>query len=157
MGKPALRRNAVQGRLKKPHKRVRVVRVALTKSEQMARVRSRDTKPELVLRKALSDRGVRYRLHRRDLPGTPDLYIGRLRLAVFVNGCFWHGHTCRRGKIPSSNVAYWRAKIEKNKARDTRTKTDLDALRIESLILWTCLAAQFDREADAIARRYLAA
>jgi DNA mismatch endonuclease (patch repair protein) len=108
----------------------------------------------MVLRKALSALGVRYRLHRRDLPGKPDLYIGRLRLAVFVNGCFWHGHDCPRGKMPSSNVAYWHVKIEKNKARDERTKAALDASGIESVILWTCHAGQLDREVEKIARRY---
>src|SRR5471030_507399 len=137
MGTPALRRNGVKGKLKKPRKRIRIARAALTKSEQMARDHSRDTKPEILLRKALSARGVRYRLHRRDLPGKPDVYIGRLRLAVFVNGCFWHGHDCPRGKMPSSNVEFWQTKIEKNKARDEQTKAALDTLGIESLILWT--------------------
>lgn len=137
-----------------PAKGICVARAALTKSEQMSRVHSRDTKPEMVLRKALSVRGVRYRLHRRDLPGTPDLYIGRLRLAVFVNGCFWHGHDCPRGKMPSSNVEFWHTKIEKNKARDEQTKTALDTLGIESLILWTCRIGQFDQAVENITRRY---
>jgi DNA mismatch endonuclease (patch repair protein) len=137
----------------KPEK-VRAARVVLTKSEQMARVRSRDTKPEIFLRKALFEQGVRYRLHRSDLPGTPDVYIGRLRLAVFVNGCFWHGHDCRRGKIPSSNVAYWRAKIERNKARDERTKSALDEMGIESLVLWTCRVGEFAAQAQTLAERY---
>jgi DNA mismatch endonuclease, patch repair protein len=142
MGKPALRPNGVP------------VRAALSKSEQMARVRSRDTKPEMLMRKALAERGVRYRLHRRDIPGTPDVYIPRLRLAVFVNGCFWHGHDCPRGKAPSSNVAFWREKIEKNKARDERTQAALGELGVERLILWTCRIGEFIAAAERIARRY---
>ena len=154
MGKPALRPSGVQARLKKSRKKPHAARAALTKSEQMARVHSRDTKPEMLVRKALSERGVRYRLHRRDIPGKPDVYIGRLRLAVFVNGCFWHGHDCRRGKAPSSNVAFWREKIEKNKVRDERTKAALDELGIESLILWTCRIGDFVAAAERIAQRY---
>jgi DNA mismatch endonuclease (patch repair protein) len=129
-------------------------RPALTKGEQMRRVRSRDTGPERVVRSVLSALGVRYRLQRRDLPGRPDLYIPRLRFAIFVNGCFWHGHDCPRGKRPASNVAFWNAKIEKNLARDERTKAALDVLGIESLIVWTCRIDEFDSEARTIAERY---
>jgi DNA mismatch endonuclease (patch repair protein) len=113
------------------------VRAALSKSEQMARVHSRDTKPEMLLRKALSERGVRYRLHRKDIPGTPDVYIPRLHLAVFVNGCFWHGHDC-----------------EKNRARDERTQAALGELGLEHLILWTCRIGEFVAAAEHIAQRY---
>jgi len=126
----------------------------MTKSEQMARVGSRNTAPELALRRHLSRRGVRYRLHRENLPGKPDIFIGRLRLAVFVNGCFWHGHNCRRGKRPASNVDFWNAKIGANRARDKRAKRELVELGIECLTLWTCRLHEFDREARRVAELY---
>ena len=98
----------------------------LTVSERMARIRSKGSKIELLTRRTLSDLGVRYRLHRRDLPGTPDLVVGRLRLAIFVNGCWWHGHDCRNGdREARSNVDYWRRKIARNVARDVETRTAL--------------------------------
>jgi DNA mismatch endonuclease (patch repair protein) len=120
----------------------------------MARVRSRDTQPELLVRRLLSGQGVRYRLHRKDLPGRPDIYLGRLRLAVFVNGCFWHGHKCRRGRRPKSNVEFWNEKINRNIARDRRTVKDLRTHDVSPLILWLCRADDFPRVCKDIARRY---
>ena len=126
----------------------------MTKSEQMARVRSRDTAPEMRLRKELSKRGVRYRLHRDDLPGSPDVYIGRLRLAVFVNGCFWHGHECSRGRRPKSNEGFWNAKIDRNRERDSEAIRALEGLGIEILTLWTCGISDCGLKAERIAARY---
>ncbi len=126
----------------------------MNKSEQMARIRSRDTAPELLVRRALSRLGVRYRLHRKDLPGKPDLYVGRLRLAIFVNGCFWHGHECARGKRPSSNVDFWNAKIERNRERDARVACELADRGIESLTMWQCALRRCDEIAAAVAKRY---
>lgn len=126
----------------------------LTKSEQMSRVRSRDTEPELHLRQLLTQRGVRYRLHRTDLPGKPDIYIGRLSLAVFVNGCFWHGHACSRGRHPRTNVAFWDRKITANVARDERSINELRSGGIHSEVLWTCQRHDFVKSANRIARRY---
>lgn len=126
----------------------------MTKSEQMARVRSRDTEPELRLRKELTDRGVRYRLHRHDLPGSPDFFVGRLKLAVFVNGCFWHGHQCSRGRRPKSNEVFWDAKIDRNRERDAQAIRGLECLGIESVIIWTCEISKFGETAERIAARY---
>jgi DNA mismatch endonuclease (patch repair protein) len=126
----------------------------MNKSEQMARVRSRDTEPELRLRRELSHRGVRYRLHRKDLPGKPDVYIGRLRLAIFVNGCFWHGHDCSRGKRPATNTAFWNAKIDRNRDRDLRVGRELAERGIESLTLWQCALRDWDVVAASVADRY---
>jgi len=102
-------------------------------------VRSTDTKPELAVRRVAHQLGYRYRLHRKDLPGTPDLaFIGR-RKAVFVHGCFWHGHDCARGaRTPKKNSAYWIEKITRNKARDRRHLTALAALGWQSLVIWEC-------------------
>jgi DNA mismatch endonuclease (patch repair protein) len=126
----------------------------MKKSEQMARVRTRDTAPELAARRALSRLGIRYRLQRKDLPGKPDVYIGRLRLAIFVNGCFWHGHECARGKRPSTNVAFWNEKIDRNRARDARVVQELAERGIMSLALWQCGIGEFDKVASGVAARY---
>ncbi|MEL7464507.1 MAG: very short patch repair endonuclease [Pseudomonadota bacterium] len=106
----------------------------------MARVKRRDTKPEMIVRRALRDIGFTgYRLDRGDLPGRPDIaFIGRRR-AIFVHGCFWHGHDCKRGaRTPKTNVDYWRAKIARNRARDAAA---LDALASDgwrALVIWEC-------------------
>lgn len=123
----------------------------------MARVRGRDTAPELSVRRALSQFGVRYRLHRKDLPGKPDLYVGRLRLAIFVNGCFWHGHDCPRGTLPKTNSDFWKAKITQNVVRDERTREQLAERGIDCLELWTCRQADFPHQCKIVARRYVRA
>ena len=125
----------------------------MNRSEIMARVKARDTKPELLVRRRLRALGHSgYRLDRRDLPGRPDIaFIGRRR-AIFVHGCFWHGHDCKRGaRAPKTNAEYWRAKIARNVARDARAERDLGALGWRTLILWECelkapdLSARLDR------------
>lgn len=105
----------------------------------MARVRSRDTTPERTVRRILTDLGYRYRLHRRDLPGKPDIaFIGR-RKAILVHGCFWHGHNCKRGaREPRANAEYWRVKIARNRARDAKTQRELGERGWAFLVLWEC-------------------
>ncbi|MEQ8773113.1 MAG: very short patch repair endonuclease, partial [Erythrobacter sp.] len=104
----------------------------------MSRVRSRDTKPEIIVRSALHRQGYRFRLHVAKLPGKPDIVLPRYRTAVFVNGCFWHGHDCRRGKLPSTNAAFWIKKIERNRERDCINirKLEREAWRVH--IIWEC-------------------
>lgn len=104
----------------------------------MSRVRSRDTTPELAVRRAAHAAGHRFRLHRKDLPGTPDLVFPRRRLAVFVHGCFWHRHGCRRSKMPVNNAAYWEAKIGRNARRDEEARTELRVIGWRPFIIWTC-------------------
>lgn len=105
----------------------------------MSRVRGRDTKPEIRVRSLLHRAGYRFRLHRRDLPGRPDIYLPKHRLAVFVNGCFWHGHDgCKRAKLPDTRPEFWAAKIARNKARDARAVEELAAQGITSVTLWEC-------------------
>jgi DNA mismatch endonuclease (patch repair protein) len=106
------------------------------------------------VRRALSRLGVRYRLHRKDLPGKPDIFVGRLRLAIFINGCFWHGHDCTRGKRPATNEAFWNAKIERNRERDAKVVGQLAERGIESLTLWQCALRDCDTVAAAVAERY---
>ena len=93
--------------------------------------------------------GYRYRLHRQDLPGTPDLVFPGKRKIIFVNGCFWHAHGCRAARVPKSNVAYWQPKLERNRARDQQNFAALEAAGWKSLAVWECET----RDESALARR----
>ena len=109
------------------------------RSAVMARVKGRDTGPELAVRRLLTAMGVRYRLQRRDLPGRPDVALGPRKMAVFVHGCFWHGHDCARGsRKPKANAEYWAAKIARNRARDGRNVGDLAERGWRALTVWEC-------------------
>jgi len=111
----------------------------------MRAVKSKDTKPELQLRRALHRIGYRYRLNVKDLPGKPDLVFPKHRAALFVHGCFWHGHLCKRGRrVPKSNTDYWREKIRKNRDRDRRNKNALEALGWRVLTVWECEIPSLD-------------
>lgn len=109
------------------------------RSAVMRRVKARDTKPEMRVRKALTRLGVRYRLHRKDLPGCPDITMPGRRLAIFVHGCFWHGHDCARGaRTPKQNRNYWVEKIARNRARDAQALSQLEALAWRVETVWEC-------------------
>lgn len=108
------------------------------RSAIMAKVGSRDTGPELVVRRALHAKGYRFTLHDRKLPGSPDLVFPKRRKAIFVHGCFWHGHTCRWGKLPKSKLDYWGPKIDANKRRDERKIRELCEAGWRSLVVWQC-------------------
>ena len=104
----------------------------------MAAVRSKDTKPELLVRRELHARGYRFRLHRRDLPGTPDIVFPSRKSVIFVNGCFWHGHECLSGALPATRRAFWEAKIARNKDRDAKNRAELEAAGWSVLVVWEC-------------------
>jgi DNA mismatch endonuclease (patch repair protein) len=104
----------------------------------MSRIRGKDTKPELVLRRGLHALGLRFRLHRKDLPGRPDMVFPRYRAAVLVHGCFWHGHDCPLFKWPATRREFWQAKIEGNRARDLRDLAGLAAAGWRVLVVWEC-------------------
>lgn len=109
------------------------------RSAVMARVKSKDTSPEKAVRRILTRLGARYRLHRKDLPGNPDIVMPGRKLAVFVHGCFWHGHDCARGsRVPKANRDYWLAKVGRNKARDEKAQEALraDGWTVETV--WEC-------------------
>ena len=109
------------------------------RSATMRAIRSRDTAPELAVRAVLHALAPGYRLHRKDLPGKPDIAFGRRRLAVFVNGCFWHGHDCARGaRTPKTNADYWRARIARNKQRDARSLAALAEMGWRCVTIWEC-------------------
>lgn len=104
----------------------------------MSRVRGKDTKPELVIRRALHAEGLRYRLHGKGLPGRPDLVFPGPRAVVFVHGCFWHGHTCPLFRLPATRTAFWAEKIGKNRARDAVAVEKLTHEQWRVLTIWEC-------------------
>lgn len=108
------------------------------RSEVMARVRSRDTRPEMVVRRGLHARGFRYRLHVKDLPGKPDMVFRKYGAVVLINGCFWHGHDCQLYRFPKSNTSYWIPKIRGNIERDKRHMRALRERGWRILIIWEC-------------------
>lgn len=125
--------------------------MGMSRSENMRRIRSRDTAPELAVRNAL--RGLcftGYRLHRKDLPGKPDIVFVSRRKAILIHGCFWHGHSCKVGRRePKSNREYWLPKIERNRQRDELNQAELTRLGWSTLTLWECEI----NDADALRQR----
>ena len=117
------------------------------RSEMMAGIRGKDTKPEMRVRKALFAGGYRYRLHRRDLPGTPDIVLPGRRVAIFVIGCFWHGHSgCSLAKVPGTRTEFWKEKFESNRQRD---RVAAEALRVAGwrvLVVWECFTRRCKTE-----------
>ncbi|KQP24791.1 hypothetical protein ASF27_11790 [Methylobacterium sp. Leaf102] len=104
----------------------------------MSRVRSKGTSPEIAVRRILHSLGYRFRLHRRDLPGTPDIVLPRHRVAVFVHGCFWHGHQCQLFRVPATRTKFWTTKIETNRRRDAIAKTSLISDGWRTMCIWEC-------------------
>lgn len=107
----------------------------------MSRIRHRDTKPEMMVRRLLHAMGFRYRLHDKRLPGSPDIVFASRKKAIFVHGCFWHRHPdagCALARMPKSRLDFWRPKLEGNRTRDVRHQSELDALGWRYLIVWEC-------------------
>lgn len=109
-----------------------------TRSRMMAGIRGRDTKPELAIRRALHAKGFRYRLHGKNVPGRPDLVLRRYRAAIFVHGCFWHGHDCPLFRLPGTRTEFWKAKIERNRERDREVAAALEDISWRRLTIWEC-------------------
>ncbi len=113
--------------------------VSFERSRTMQAVKSKNTKPEMTVRRLTHAMGYRYRLHRKELPGKPDLVFPARRKIIFVNGCFWHGHDCRRGaRTPKTNRDYWRAKIKRNRSRDIKAREALSDAGWGVLTIWEC-------------------
>ena len=111
------------------------------RSERMSRVRGKDTKPELIVRRLVHGMGYRYRLHRRDLPGTPDLVLPSRKKAIFIHGCFWHRHpdpACKLARLPKSRLDFWKPKLEGNRRRDRENQARLRKLGWDVLVVWEC-------------------
>lgn len=104
----------------------------------MSRIRGRDTKPEMIIRRGLHRLGFRFRLHTRELPGRPDLVLPKYRCAIFVHGCFWHDHGCALCKRPTTRPEFWDAKLRRNKERDASAVRALLAVEWKTLIVWEC-------------------
>jgi DNA mismatch endonuclease (patch repair protein) len=104
----------------------------------MSGIRGKDTKPELLIRKGLHARGVRYRLHAKGLPGRPDIYLPKFNAVIFVHGCFWHGHDCKYFKVPKTRPEFWLEKIGSNRIRDMRNWQALEEKGVRILIVWEC-------------------
>lgn len=113
-------------------------RTPASRSALMARVGSKNTAPEMMVRKLLFSMGYRYRLHRADLPGKPDIVFVAKRKAIFVHGCFWHAHGCKIGRLPKSRVRFWMAKMDRNSARDIENEDRLQGLGWDVLTVWQC-------------------
>jgi DNA mismatch endonuclease (patch repair protein) len=104
----------------------------------MASIRSKNSAPELVLRRSLFGIGLRYRLHDKRLSGKPDIVFSRYKAVIFVNGCFWHWHGCEKSRLPLSNIEYWKNKIDANQERDQRNYAELRRSGWRVLIVWEC-------------------
>ncbi|KQU83238.1 endonuclease [Mesorhizobium sp. Root102] len=120
----------------------------IERSERMARIHGRDTKPEMVVRRLLHGMGYRYRLHRGDLPGKPDIAFGKRKKAIFIHGCFWHRHddpTCRLARLPKSRLEFWEPKLSANAKRDTLNQEALKRLGWNVLVVWECELRQSEQ------------
>lgn len=129
-----------------------------TRSAIMARVHGKDTMPEMRLRRALFALGLRYRLHTTALPGKPDIVLRQHRAVIFVHGCLWHWHGCRRSRMPTTNAEYWNAKIGRNTARDRKHLAALASLGWRVLVVWECaLTVRMTEATAAVAAEWVRA
>ncbi|WP_349817265.1 MULTISPECIES: very short patch repair endonuclease [unclassified Bradyrhizobium] len=128
------------------------------RSWTMAQVKSKNTAPEMAVRRAAHAMGLRFRLHRSDLPGKPDLVFPRWRTALFVNGCFWHSHqSCARARMPKTNVEYWTKKLLRNALRDRETGRLLKKIGWRCAVIWECQAKDPAKLARILRRLFVAA
>lgn len=109
-----------------------------TRSRMMSGIRGRDTRPEVALRRALFAKGFRYRLHPKELPGRPDVVLRKHNAAIFIHGCFWHGHDCALFRLPDTRREFWRQKFEGNRDRDIRVRSELEMLGWRWCEVWEC-------------------
>ena len=114
------------------------------RSDIMSKISSKDTKPEILVRKFLFSKGFRYRINVKTLPGKPDIVLPKYKTIIFVNGCFWHGHNCKKGKLPSSNTDFWKEKISNNKSRDAKNSDLLVKLGWKGIIILQCEISKID-------------
>jgi DNA mismatch endonuclease, patch repair protein len=118
------------------------------RSQIMGRIVSKDTLPEIKVRKVLHRMGYRFRIHRKDLPGKPDIVLPKWRIVVFVHGCFWHGHDCCEGHIPKTNLSYWAPKLDRNRKRDVENAESLGNLGWKRIVVWECQTGSLKKLED---------
>ena len=118
------------------------------RSDIMGRIVSKDTLPEVKVRSVLHRMGYRFRIHRKDLPGKPDIVLPKWKTIVFVHGCFWHGHDCCEGHIPKTNSSYWAPKLERNRKRDLENAEKLDKLGWKRIVVWECQTGSLKKLED---------
>ena len=124
------------------------------RSHNMSRIRGKDTKPEIKVRKLLHGMGYRFRLHRKDLPGKPDIVLPRYQTVIFVHGCYWHRHSCRYGKpVPETNRQFWEDKFEANIKRDKRNQSELKSLGWNVVVIWECETKDIQRLEKSIRKK----
>ncbi|MEF2968617.1 very short patch repair endonuclease [Paenibacillus sp. M1] len=117
------------------------------RSQIMSNVKSKNTTPELIVRRLLHRMGYRFRLHRPDLPGKPDIVLPKYKKVIFINGCFWHGHeNCKKSQLPKTNREFWQSKIRKNKSRDEKSINKLLEMGWQCLVIWDCQIKKKDIE-----------
>jgi len=120
----------------------------------MSKIRSKNTKPELLVRSLLFKNGYRFRIHRRDLPGAPDIVLKKYKAVIFVHGCFWHYHAgCRDGKVPKTNTKFWKEKLDRNVTKDKKHQNELNDKGWKVLVIWEC---EIKREPHIVLKRLLA-
>jgi len=123
------------------------------RSDVMSKIRSKNTKPEKLLRSLLHKQGLRFRIHKKDLPGKPDIVFSKRKIAIFVHGCFWHYHKdCNEGRIPSSNSKFWKEKLERNVAKDEKITSILTSMGWKVLTVWEC---EIEKNPEVIEQRIL--
>lgn len=108
------------------------------RSDIMSKITGKNTKPEILVRKFLFSQGLRYRINVKKLTGKPDIVLPKFRTIIFINGCFWHGHSCKKGQLPTSNIDFWKEKISSNKKRDSKNVDLLAKLGWKVITIWQC-------------------
>jgi DNA mismatch endonuclease (patch repair protein) len=124
-----------------------------TRSRMMAGIRGRNTKPEILVRSLLHRQGFRFRLNVRELPGTPDIVLPRYRAAIFVHGCFWHGHDCPLYRLPGTRTGFWKDKIDRNRSNDQKASAALLAASWRVAVIWECALRATRKEIEDVAQR----
>ena len=124
------------------------------RSKNMSRILSKNTKPEVIFRKKLHSLGYRYSLHKKELPGKPDLYLKKYNLAIFIHGCFWHQHGCKYSGIPKTNKKFWKSKFDQNTTRDDKNLKQLNQIGVRYEIIWECdINNQIEKELKRVVAR----
>ena len=121
----------------------------------MSQIRSKDTKPELIVRRWLWQNGYRYRLHKKDLPGKPDIVLPKYKAVIFVHGCFWHKHNCKYGSKPKTNTDFWNNKLDGNVERDRKNIREIKKLNWRVLVIWECEIMKWNFKLEGKIKRVL--